>query len=88
MAAPWMIRALVVLVVMSALAVSYSVHQARRFTDESQRLQPRQTRLESQWSPLLLAQSTWGSYARVERLARATLGLKFPTTDETQPIRP
>ena len=26
MAAPWMIRALVVLVVMSALAVSYSVH--------------------------------------------------------------
>ena len=31
MAAPWMIRALVVLVVMSALAVSYSVHQARRF---------------------------------------------------------
>ncbi|MTT52435.1 cell division protein FtsL [Alcanivorax sp. VBW004] len=88
MAAPWMIRALVVLVVMSALAVSYSVHQARRFTDESQRLQQRQTRLESQWSQLLLEHSTWGSYARVERLAREKLGMKLPKTDERVLIRP
>ena len=88
MAAPWMIRVLVVMVVMSALGVSYSVHQARRLTDESQRLQQRQTRLETQWSQLLLEHSTWGSYARVERLAREKLGMKLPKTDERVLIRP
>lgn len=36
MSAPWLIRTLVMLVVISALAVSYSVHEARRLTDESQ----------------------------------------------------
>ncbi|BAP13459.1 MAG: cell division protein FtsL [Alcanivorax borkumensis] len=88
MAAPWMIRVLVVMVVMSALGVSYSVHQARRLTDESQRLQQRQTRLETQWSQLLLEHSTWGSYARVERLAREKLGMKLPKTNERVLIRP
>ncbi len=88
MAAPWMIRVLVVMVVMSALGVSYSVHQARRLTDESQRLQQRQTRLETQWSQLLLEHSTWGSYARVKRLAREKLGMKLPKTNERVLIRP
>jgi cell division protein FtsL len=76
------------MVVMSALGVSYSVHQARRLTDESQRLQQRQTRLETQWSQLLLEHSTWGSYARVERLAREKLGMKLPKTNERVLIRP
>jgi cell division protein FtsL len=86
--APWAIRALVVLIALSALGVSYSVHEARRLTDESQKLQQQQTRLESQWSQLLLEHSTWGSYARVERLAREKLGMKLPKTDERVLIRP
>ncbi|WP_290537649.1 MULTISPECIES: cell division protein FtsL [Alcanivorax] len=88
MSAPWLIRTLVMLIVISALAVSYSVHEARRLTDESQKLQQQQTRLESQWSQLLLEHSTWGSYARVERLAREKLGMKLPKTDERVLIRP
>ena len=64
------------------------VHEARRLTDESQKLQQQQTRLESQWSQLLLEHSTWGSYARVERLAREKLGMKLPKTDERVLIRP
>ncbi|MGJ3255377.1 MAG: cell division protein FtsL [Alcanivorax sp.] len=88
MSAPWLIRTLVMLVVISALAVSYSVHEARRLTDESQKLQQQQTRLESQWSQLLLEHSTCGSYARVERLAREKLGMKLPKTDERVLIRP
>ncbi|MBP21236.1 MAG: cell division protein FtsL [Alcanivorax jadensis] len=88
MSAPWLIRTLVMLVVISALAVSYSVHEARRLTDESQKLKQQQTRLESQWSQLLLEHSTWGSYARVERLAREKLGMKLPKTDERVLIRP
>ena len=88
MSAPWLIRTLVMLIVISALAVSYSVHEARRLTDESQKLQQQQTRLESQWSQLLLEHSTWGSYARVERPAREKLGMKLPKTDERVLIRP
>ncbi len=64
------------------------MHHARRLTDDSQRLQQRQSRLESQWSQLLLEHSTWGSYARVERLAREKLGMKLPKTDERVLIRP
>mgnify|MGYP002261153798 FL=1 len=88
MSGPWLIRTLVMLVVISALAVSYSVHEARRLTDESQKFKQQQTRLESQWSQLLLEHSTWGSYARVERLAREKLGMKLPKTDERVLIRP
>ncbi len=88
MTAPWAIRVLVVLIALSALGVSYSVHEARRLTDESQKLQQQQIRLESQWSQLLLEHSTWGSYARVERLAREKLGMKLPKTDERVLIRP
>ena len=88
MSVPWLIRTLVMLVVISALAVSYSVHEARRLTDESQKLKQQQTRLESQWSQLLLEHSTLGSYAQVERLAREKLGMKLPKTDERVLIRP
>ncbi len=88
MKAAWATRGLVVLIAVSALGVSYSVHEARRLTDESQKLQKRQTGLESQWSQLLLEHSTWGSYARVERLAREKLGMKLPKTDERVLIRP
>ena len=88
MTAPWAIRVLVVLIALSALGVSYRVHESRRLTDESQKLQQQQTRLESQWSQLLLEHSTWGSYARVERLAREKLGMKLPKTDERVLIRP
>lgn len=51
-------------------------------------MKQQQTRLESQWSQLLLEHSTWGSYARVERLAREKLGMKLPKTDERVLIRP
>lgn len=88
MARPWLIYVLAVLVVLSALAVSYSVHEARRLTDKSQRLQQRQTQMKSQWSQLLLEHSTWGSYTRVERLAREELDMKLPKTDERALIRP
>ncbi|AFT71762.1 Cell division protein FtsL [Alloalcanivorax dieselolei B5] len=86
--ARWLHWPLLILVVGSALGVSYTVHEARRLTDESQRLQRRQAQLETQWGQLLLEHSTWGSYARVESLAREKLGMKVPTTDERVLTRP
>lgn len=84
----WPVRILVVLVVLSALAVSYSVHRARHLTDQSQRLQRQLASNESEWSRLLLEHSTWGSYARVERLAREELGMTQPDTNQRVLIRP
>lgn len=88
MIARWAAPVLVILVVVSALGVAYSVHEARRLTDRSQQLQRQQAQLETRWGQLLLEHSTWGSYARVERLAREELGMKVPTTDERVLIRP
>lgn len=88
MSARWPVPLLLMLVVASALGVAYSVHEARRLTDRAQQLRGEQARLETRWGQLLLEHSTWGSYARVERLAREELGMKRPETDERVLIRP
>ncbi|WP_101674535.1 cell division protein FtsL [Alloalcanivorax mobilis] len=88
MAARWAPVVLLALMVASALGVAYSVHEARRLTDRSQQLQRQQAQLETRWGQLLLEHSTWGSYARVERLAREELGMKLPVTDERVMIKP
>ena len=88
MAARWAPAVLLALVVVTALGVAYSVHEARRLTDRSQQLQRQQAQLETRWGQLLLEHSTWGSYARVERLAREELGMKLPVTDERVLIKP
>ncbi|MCH2557271.1 MAG: cell division protein FtsL [Alcanivorax sp.] len=88
MSARWLAPLLLLLVVASALGVAYSVHEARRLTDRTQQLLSEQAELETRWGQLLLEHSTWGSYARVERLAREELGMKLPQTDERVLIRP
>ena len=52
------------------------------------RSERQRAQLETRWGQLLLGRSTWGSYARVERLAREELGMKLPATDERVLIRP
>ena len=88
MSARWLAPLLLLMVVASALGVAYSVHEARRLTDRTQQLLSEQAALETRWGQLLLEHSTWGSYARVERLAREELGMKLPQTDERVLIRP
>lgn len=70
---------LTTLVVLSAFVVSYSVHSTRSLTNTSQQLQREQNRLHTEWGQLLLEHSTWGSYARVERIAREELNMIQPT---------
>lgn len=79
---------LVILVVASALAVTWSVYETRRLTAKQQQLQAEQNRLDTEWGQLLLERSTWGSYARVERLAREKLDMKLPDKDERVVVKP
>ena len=79
---------LTAVLVISAVAVSYSVHQARKLTAQSQQLQREQYRLHTEWGQLLLEESTWGSFARVEQLARQELNMKQPAANERVVVRP
>ena len=79
---------LLVLVLLSALAVSWTVHESRRLTNRVQQLQSEQDRLQTEWGQLLLEHSTWGSYARVERMAREKLDMHLPQGEQKVLVKP
>jgi len=79
---------LVVLILTSALAVAWTVHETRRLTSRAQQLQAEQDRLQTEWGQLLLEHSTWGSYTRVERLAREKLDMQLPEGGQKVLVKP
>lgn len=79
---------LLALVLLSALAVSWTVHESRRLTNRVQQLQSEQDRLQTEWGQLLLEHSTWGSYARVERMAREKLAMQLPQGEQKVLVKP
>ena len=88
MARTWLNAAMVVAILASALAVSYSVHEGRRLTNQLQKLQASHDALHTEWGQLLLEHSTWGSYARVEQLARQKLSMQLPTAAQRVLVTP
>ena len=66
------------LVVLSANSVIYSTYQTRKLVAEFQQLQNMRNDMEVEWGQLLLEQSTWGSFNRVERLASKRLKMIVP----------
>lgn len=83
----WILATLMAAVLISALAVVYAVHASRSLVDHSQKLQRALDSKELQWSQLLLEHSTWGGYARVERLAREELDMVDPVNEQRMLIR-
>ena len=76
---PWFFVATVaLLVVLSAISVIYSTYQTRKLVAEFQQLQNMRNDMEVEWGQLLLEQSTWGSFNRVERLASKRLKMIVP----------
>ncbi|AUM00913.1 cell division protein FtsL [Zoogloeaceae bacteirum Par-f-2] len=70
------------LVVASALGVVAAQHQARKLFAELEREQARARALEVEWGQLQLEQSTWAAHARIERMARETLGMRAPVSGQ------
>ncbi|HNQ75775.1 MAG TPA: cell division protein FtsL [Pseudothauera hydrothermalis] len=70
------------LVVASALGVVAAQHQARELFAELEREQARARALEVEWGQLQLEQSTWAAHARIERMARETLGMRAPVSGQ------
>ncbi len=85
----WLMRAaLVLLVVLSALAVTVSVHESRRLIADLQVEQRNSVQLQAVWSQLQLEHGTWGSYSKVEQLARAELDMHMPAAHEKVVVQP
>ena len=69
-------------VLASSLAVIYSSFETRRLVAKHQFLQAENNSMQVEWGQLLLEQSTWGSYNRVEQLAGAKLKMRVPSPSE------
>lgn len=75
---------LLLLVVVCALGVVTSQHQARKAFVELELAQAKQRQLEVEWGQLQLEQSTWATHARVEKIATEKLQMQLPDAAHIQ----
>ena len=78
----------VVIVMVFAFGVIFSVHTSRQMVNELQSLQRESDRMQVEWGQLLLEKSAWGSYAQIERTARDELDMYVPTVKEIVVVSP
>jgi cell division protein FtsL len=74
--------------IVCALALVTSQHQARKLYVELQKEQERARQIEVEWGQLQLEQSTWATPARVEKLATQALGMRVPPSSRIQVVPP
>lgn len=77
---------LLLLLVLCALSLVTSRHQARRVFVDLERAQAEQRAYETEYGQLQLEQSTWGMPARVEKIAREQLRMQLPTVARTEVV--
>ncbi len=77
---------LLLAVVICALAVVTSQHEARRAFTALQQAQQQQRKLEVEWGQLQLEQSTWARHARVEKIATEQLSMQLPNANQMHVI--
>lgn len=77
---------LLLVLVLSALGLVTSRHQARKLVAEFEREQNIARQLQVEWGQLQLEQSTWATPARIEKIARQQLKMELPRTERTQVI--
>src|SRR6186713_3478533 len=77
---------LLCVLVVCALSLVTSRHQARRLTVELEREQARARQFDVEYGQLQLEQSTWGMPARVEKVAREQLRMQLPTPTRTEVV--
>lgn len=75
---------LLLLVVWSAVAVVDVSHRCRVLFAALQDLQSEQWTQQERFGQLLLEESTWATYHRVEQVAGKRLGMRVPAPGETR----
>jgi cell division protein FtsL len=77
----------VLLLSVSAIAVVYSSHMTRQMYRNLQVLHQDQDDLDSEYEKLLLEQSAWADYTRVDQLAREELNMSPPAKKNLYIVR-
>ena len=75
---------LLALLVVCAVSLVTSRHQARKAFVELERAQEQMRALETEYGQLQLEQSTWALPGRVEKIARTELRMQLPTAARVQ----
>ena len=75
---------LLAVLVLCALSLVTSRHQARKLFVDLERAQEQARSLETEYGQLQLEQSTWALPARVEKIARTELRMQLPTAARVQ----
>ena len=70
------------------LSLVTSRHQARKLFVELERAQAEARAFETEYGQLQLEQSTWAMPARVEKIARTSLGLELPSPSRIEMVPP
>lgn len=83
----WLLSAVWVAVICSALSVVYVSHLCRQFYSELSLLEQEANTLQVEWGRYLLEQSSWASLSRIEQLAKNRLHMRVPGTEEIIVIR-
>lgn len=83
-----LIALLAVLVVGSALAITFTSFQGRVLVAEFQRLQEERNAHHVERGQLLLEQSTWGSFNRIEGVALRKLDMQVPEPEQIVMVSP
>ena len=75
------------LVVVSALGVAWSAHETRNMYRDLQLLEKDHDDLEHEYEKLLLEQSAWADYTRLNELARDKLAMSPPDSEDLVVLR-
>ncbi|HET7262889.1 MAG TPA: cell division protein FtsL [Casimicrobiaceae bacterium] len=78
--------ALLAVLVLCALSLVTSRHQARRAFVELERQQARAHQYDVEYGQLSLEESTWGMPARVAQIARDNLHMELPTPSRVEVV--
>ena len=75
------------ILVVCALMLVTSQHQARKLYVELQKEHEMAKQLDIEWGQLQLEQSTWATHARIEKVAMRN-GMRIPSSARVQVIGP
>jgi cell division protein FtsL len=64
--------------VLSAVAVSYTSHNSRKYLNELFETTQIRDKTQAEWGRFVLEQSTWTAHNRIERLAVQQLSMHIP----------
>lgn len=79
---------LLLLLCLCAVSLVTSRHQSRKRFVELERAQAEARAFDTEYGQLTLEQSTWGTPARVEKVAREQLSMQIPDARRVQVVQP